>query len=109
MRELLYKYGRGDFRTFDEGIEREWLMTNGIGGFANQSIIGANQRIFSGYLIASLNPPIDRYTVFSSTHECLRINGREFDFTSQEYPGYIFNFVKKLIFIWLLHFLLLYL
>lgn len=89
MRELLYKYGRGDFRTFDEGIEREWLMTNGIGGFANQSIIGANQRIFSGYLIASLNPPIDRYTVFSSTHECLRINGREFDFTSQEYPGYI--------------------
>ena len=52
MRELLYKYGRGDFRTFDEGIEREWLMTNGIGGFANQSIIGANQRIFSGYLIA---------------------------------------------------------
>lgn len=88
MKELLYKYGRGEFRTFDEGIEKEWLMTNGIGGFANQSIIGANQRIFSGYLIASINPPVDRYNVLSTTNEVLYINGKEFDFTAQEYPGY---------------------
>ena len=30
-----YNLGKGDFRNFNEGIEKEWLISNGIGGYAN--------------------------------------------------------------------------
>lgn len=84
MREK-YVFGRNAFRTFETGMEKEWLLTNGIGGFANQSIIGANTRIYSGYLVASLHPPVDRMMIFPGTHEAVRVAGKEYDLTSQEY------------------------
>ena len=46
-------------------------MTNGIGGYAGGSIIGACNRTHQGYLIASLHPPVERYLVFSKTNEKL--------------------------------------
>lgn len=80
-----YVFGRSAYRTFKEGMEKEWLLTNGIGGFANQSIIGANTRIYSGYLVASLHAPVDRMMIFPGTHEAVTIAGKEYDLTSQEY------------------------
>ena len=38
---------------FEKNIRREWTMTNGIGGYAGGSIIGACNRTHQGYLIAS--------------------------------------------------------
>ncbi|MBE5961538.1 MAG: glycogen debranching protein [Lachnospiraceae bacterium] len=87
--ETGYRFGRNAFRTYEEGIEREWLLTNGIGGFANCSIIGANHRIFAGYLIASLNPPVDRYMILKNIREMVRFKEQEYDLASQEYPGEI--------------------
>ena len=52
---------------FEKNIRREWTMTNGIGGYAGGSIIGACNRTHQGYLIASLHPPVERYLVFSKT------------------------------------------
>ncbi|HEX3075914.1 MAG TPA: amylo-alpha-1,6-glucosidase [Lachnospiraceae bacterium] len=83
--EVKYQLGRSHFRTYNEGIEKEWLLTNGIGGFANQTVIGANSRIYSGYLVASLKPPVDRMMIFSNTHEAVRLQGQEYDLTAQEY------------------------
>lgn len=83
-----YSMGRSDFRTFEEGIEKEWLLTNGIGGYANQTIIGANSRIFSGYLVASLHPPVDRMLAFSKTHESIIIDQKEYDLAAQSYIGF---------------------
>lgn len=82
-----YSIGRFGFRIFLEGIEKEWLLTNGIGGFANQSIIGANTRIFSGYLIASFAPPVDRFLILANTHEAIIIEDEEYDLASQSYIG----------------------
>ena len=56
---------------FEKNIRREWTMTNGIGGYAGGSIIGACNRTHQGYLIASLHPPVERYLVFSKTNEKL--------------------------------------
>ena len=60
-----YHYEKDAFSTFQEGIRREWALTNGIGGYAGSSLIGAHNRTHQGYLIASLHPPIERYLVFS--------------------------------------------
>ena len=53
-----YNLGKGDFRNFREGIEKEWLISNGIGGYANATVIGSNSRSFSSLLNVSLNHPV---------------------------------------------------
>ncbi|BBF41820.1 glycogen debranching enzyme-related protein [Lachnospiraceae bacterium KM106-2] len=83
--EEKYRLGRGFFRDTREGIEREWLVTNGIGGYANQSIIGSNTRNHSGYLNVSFNPPSDRYTVLNKTHEMLERKGYKYNLNTQSY------------------------
>ena len=70
---IKYRFGRNAFRDFLEGTKREWLLTNGIGGYANSTISGDSNRVFSAYLIASLHPPVDRVLVLAKTHEELRI------------------------------------
>ena len=80
--------GRSQFRTLQEGIEREWLLTNGLGGVSNMSIIGAGNRMHNGYLTVSLNPPADRFTVLSNVWETVMLNEEKYELASQEYIGY---------------------
>lgn len=53
----MYYFGKSDWRTFERGIEKEWLVTNGIGGYASSTIINANTRKYHGLLVAAHNPP----------------------------------------------------
>ena len=68
---ITYHYEKDAFPTFQKGLHREWALTNGIGGYAGSSLIGAHNRTHQGYLIASLHPPIERYLVFSKINESL--------------------------------------
>ena len=75
--------------VFKEGISREWVMTNGIGGYAGSSVIGAHTRKHHGYLIASLHPPVERYVILSKVTERFTSGGAVFDFeTSQRGENY---------------------
>src|SRR2546421_12885746 len=42
------------------GLNREWLVTNGIGGYASGSLLGATTRSYHGLLVAALHPPVER-------------------------------------------------
>ena len=88
MSKVKYTLGRGQFRTLQEGLEKEWLLTNGIGGLANSTVVGASNRMHNGYLTVSMNPPADRYTVLSNVWESVTIDGKEYDLAAQEYIGY---------------------
>ena len=70
---IRYQYGKKAFSSFQEGIRLEWALTNGIGGYAGSSLIGAHNRTHQGYLIASLHPPTERYLVFSKLNETLTV------------------------------------
>ncbi len=50
-------------------LRREWVLTNGIGGYAGGSVTGALNRTHQGYLIASLHPPVERYIALTKTEE----------------------------------------
>ena len=80
---MKYYFGKGYFKNINEGIEREWVLGNGIGGYGSSTIIGANGRAHHNYLNVSLNYPIERYSVFSKTNEILEIGGEEFDCSTQ--------------------------
>lgn len=80
-----YTLGKSAWRTLEQGIEREWLLTNGIGGFAGCTVVGDTARIHTGYLVASLNPPVDRVNILSKVQEKVSVGGRKFDLACQQF------------------------
>lgn len=86
--ELTYKFGRGNWRTLKEGNEREWMIGNGIGGYSGQTIVNSGFRSHHGYLIASMNPPVERYSILSRTQEKITVEGRDYDLACQEYDNH---------------------
>jgi predicted glycogen debranching enzyme len=81
------EFGEEVCRNLDAALEREWLETNGIGGFASSTIAGANTRRYHGLLIAALRPPIDRYVLLSKLEETVLIDGRRYELGCNLYPG----------------------
>jgi predicted glycogen debranching enzyme len=51
------------------GLDHEWLVTNGLGGYASGSIPGANTRSYHGLLVAALHPPVERYVLVTKVDE----------------------------------------
>ncbi|MBQ9297884.1 MAG: glycogen debranching enzyme family protein [Clostridia bacterium] len=62
--------------SLKDALEKEWLITNGIGGYASSTVIGANTRKYHGLLIAALTPPARRHLILSKLDESIEINGK---------------------------------
>lgn len=82
---ITYQYTQKDWTTFKEGIKREWAVTNGIGGYAGSSMIGAHSRTHQGYLVASLHAPIERYLVFSKINETATVGTSTVSFETSQH------------------------
>ena len=65
--------------NLEKGLKREWIITNGLGGFASSSIIGANTRKYHGLLIAPISPPAMRFLILSKLDESLELNDKKYD------------------------------
>ncbi len=63
----------------ETGILKEWLITNGIGGYASSSIIGCNTRKYHGLLVAPLNPPAMRFVILSKIDESVEFNNNKYN------------------------------
>lgn len=76
--------------NFEEALSREWLETNGIGGFASGTISGANSRRYHGLLCAATKPPLGRVVMLSKFEETLTINGKSYELSANQYPNSIY-------------------
>jgi predicted glycogen debranching enzyme len=76
-------------RNVDVACRREWLETNGIGGFASSTIVGLNTRRYHGLLVAATKPPVGRMVLLSKVEETLVVGGRRFDLSCNRYPGVV--------------------
>jgi predicted glycogen debranching enzyme len=83
----------------EAALYREWLETNGLGGFASSTIIGLNTRRYHGLLVAATKPPVGRMVLLSKIEETLFIDGRRFDLSANRYPGVVhpqgFHYLKE--------------
>jgi predicted glycogen debranching enzyme len=70
-------------------LRREWLETNGLGGFASSTIVGLNTRRYHGLLIAATKPPVGRLVLLSKLEETVVINGQRFELSANQYPGVV--------------------
>jgi predicted glycogen debranching enzyme len=56
--------------------QREWLVTNGIGGFASGTVAGSATRRYHGLLVAALNPPAGRTFLVGALDELVGVDGK---------------------------------
>jgi predicted glycogen debranching enzyme len=76
-------------RDLNTSAKREWLETNGLGGFASSTISGINTRRYHGLLVAATKPPVGRMVLLSKVEETLIINGRRHELSANRYPGVV--------------------
>ena len=65
--------------NLENGLEREWIITNGIGGYSSSTIIGANTRKYHGLLVAALTPPARRFLILSKLDESIEVRGKKYN------------------------------
>lgn len=75
--------------NLENGLKKEWLVTNGLGGFASSTIIGANTRKYHGLFIAPLTPPARRYLILSKLDESIQIGDNKYDLYTNVGENYI--------------------
>lgn len=66
---MKYVYGKIDWKDTDRGQENCWLLTNGLGGFSSQSMIGSNARNDQALLMACQKAPVDRFHMLTRLEE----------------------------------------
>lgn len=72
--------------SFDAVLEKEWLETNGLGGYASSTVCGANTRRYHGLLVAAADPPVGRVVLLSKFEETLHIGDERFDLSTNLWP-----------------------
>src|SRR5271167_1921431 len=89
MLTLPIQFDRSVCGNVSEACSREWLETNGIGGFACSTIIGLNARRYHALLTAATKPPVGRFVLLSKLEETLFIDGQVFNLSVNQYPGVV--------------------
>ncbi len=80
---------------FDESLckdlaaakNKEWLVSNGIGGYSSCTVAGLNTRRYHGLLVAATKPPVGRFVLLSQLEDVLVVDGNRFDLSTNLYMG----------------------
>jgi predicted glycogen debranching enzyme len=95
----MIQFDRETCGDLEAALRREWLETNGLGGFASSTIIGLNARRYHGLLVAATKPPVGRLILLSKIEETLVIDNGRFDLSANRYPGVVhpqgFRYLKR--------------
>ena len=67
-----------DVADVENVIKQEWLVTNGLGGYASSTVSGLNTRKYHGLLVAAFNPPVDRRVLLAKLAEEISIGSQKY-------------------------------
>ncbi|MCJ7422668.1 glycogen debranching enzyme N-terminal domain-containing protein [Candidatus Bathyarchaeota archaeon] len=75
---------------FEESIQKEWIITNGLGGYASSTVLGINTRKYHGLLVAAFHPPSDRRVCLEKLDEEVIIGNNAYRLGANEFQNGIF-------------------
>lgn len=81
----------------ENGIKKDWIITNGIGGYSSSTILGINTRKYHGLLVAPFNAPGSRHLILSKVDESFESGGVEYPLYSNICKNYISEGYKNLV------------
>ena len=85
----MIQFDRQECGDLETALTREWLETNGIGGFASSTITCLNTRRYHGLLVAATTVPCGRTVLVSKVEEIVLVDGRRYELGANQYPGVI--------------------
>jgi len=95
------RLGADALSTYEEGIKREWLTGNGLGGYASSTVIGAGTRTYHGLLVAAPENSPGRFLLLSSLDEEISIDEETYKLAAHKYPDTVcpagFNYLTEFI------------
>lgn len=80
-------FDENDCQNLREALRKEWLETNGIGGYASSTILNCHSRKYHGWLVAGLANPPGRFVLLSKIEESAVAEEKEYFFSCNKYPG----------------------
>lgn len=83
-------FSQAECTNLEISSRREWLLTNGIGGFAMSSLSGINTRRYHGLLVAATVPPVTRMVLLAGIDASITTDGTPVGISSNQYPGTVF-------------------
>ena len=78
-------------KSFENGYKKEWLVTNGIGGYSMSTINGMNTRKYHALLVAAVGESNERYVILPKINEEIEVNRNSYTISTNECP----NFIEK--------------
>ncbi|MEL7475489.1 MAG: glycogen debranching enzyme N-terminal domain-containing protein, partial [Cyanobacteria bacterium J06555_12] len=82
---MMLEFGRETCGDLAIAEQREWLVTNGIGGFASGTVAGLLTRCYHGLLVAALKPPLGRTLLVAKLDETVEYNGDRYDLSTNRW------------------------
>jgi predicted glycogen debranching enzyme len=79
------RLGTGLCTNLAAAEQREWLVTNGIGGFASGTVAGSATRRYHGLLMAALDPPAKRTLLVGGIDEIVRLGDQQFELSTHRW------------------------
>ncbi|MGO9514722.1 MAG: glycogen debranching enzyme N-terminal domain-containing protein [Steroidobacteraceae bacterium] len=79
--------GRDSCGDWAEASSHEWLVTNGLGGYACGTVAGANTRRYHAFLMASLHPPVGRTLLVAKIDVSVEYLGQLYHLAANEFAG----------------------
>jgi predicted glycogen debranching enzyme len=76
-------------QNFEKASSKEWLETNGLGGWASSTICGTNTRNYHGMFVIATKPPVGRIVALSKLEETILINNTKYELQANQFPGSI--------------------
>lgn len=80
-------FDRSICNDFAAASSREWLVTNGIGGYASGTIAGCATRRYHGVLMAALKPPVGRTQLVAALDEVISYAGENYELATHEWAS----------------------
>ena len=81
------QFGREICGDLAAAESREWLVTNGIGGYASGTVAGSLTRRYHGLLIAALQPPVGRTQLVATIDEVVHYSGSDFSLVTHRWSS----------------------
>jgi len=75
---------------FDDAVQKEWIITNGLGGYASSTVLGINTRKYHGLLVAAFHPPGDRRVCLAKLDEEISIGNDTYPLGANEFQNGVF-------------------
>lgn len=81
------EFGRDVCGSLEIAEQREWLLTNGIGGYASGTVSGNLTRRYHGLLIAALRPPVGRTQLVAKLEEIATYDGSDYTLATNRWSS----------------------